>query len=101
MIIKNINPIKLLNEFSDRGVTWVNSSNNLKYSDNGTPLSNVADMTITFTHGTNMDLVQSVIDAHDPTPVPRAPTKEEILEQELARTNEMILELTELILGGM
>jgi hypothetical protein len=32
---------------------------------------------------------------------PRIPTKEEILEQELANTNAMILELTELILGGM
>lgn len=32
---------------------------------------------------------------------PPIPTKEEMLEQELANTNAMILELTELILGGM
>lgn len=29
------------------------------------------------------------------------PTKEELLQQELANTNALILELTELILGGM
>ena len=32
---------------------------------------------------------------------PPMPTKVEILEHELANTNAMILELTELILGGM
>ena len=46
-------------------------------------------------------LVDSCIANHDPTPIPPIPTKEEVLEQELANTNAMILELAELILGGM
>lgn len=32
---------------------------------------------------------------------PKIPSKDEILEQELANTNALILELTEMILGGM
>lgn len=44
-----------------------------------------------------MELIEEVEVEREITP----PTKEEILEQELANTNALILELTELILGGM
>lgn len=37
----------------------------------------------TFPEGTDMKLVQQIIDAHDPTPLPPQPTKEELMEQRI------------------
>ena len=56
---------------------------------------------ITFADDADMTAVQAIIDAHNPEPLPPLSTKTEVLEQELANTNALILELTELILGGM
>lgn len=56
---------------------------------------------ITFADDTDMTLVQAVIDAHDPTPLPPQPTQEEKiaqLEEQLATTQEA---LDFLIMGGM
>ena len=38
---------------------------------------------ITFSEGTDMTAVQAIIDAHDSTPLPPQPTKEELLQQEI------------------
>ena len=38
---------------------------------------------IVFQEGTNMELVQQIVNAHDPTPLPEPPTKEELLQQEI------------------
>ena len=86
--VENINVNQLCDELISKGIILllVESIENTTW--------------ITFKDGTDMDLVQQIIDAHDPTPLPQ-PTQEELLKQELAKTNAMVLELTEFILGGM
>lgn len=101
VIINSVNPTKLLSEFTAANIIWCNATNDLMYDDNGVATTYMANLTVDFAVGTDMQLVQQVIDEHDPTPSELQPTREEVLEQELARTNEMILELTELMLGGM
>lgn len=49
---------------------------------------------ITFTDDTNMDLVQQIIDAHDPTPLPPQPSDKERLE---ALEQAML----EIVMGGI
>jgi len=95
MIVKNVNPTKLLDELLAQNIVVISLTHDRQ-------AGNVAENTwITFAEGTDMELVQQIIDAHDPTPLQPQPTQEEILKQELAKTNAMVLELTEFILGGM
>lgn len=59
---------------------------------------------IKFKENTNMELVQQIIDAHEPSPIPPQPTKEEVLEQKLQSQEVAIAELTLLLsmmMGGM
>lgn len=97
MNIENVNVKKLLDEFTANSIVWTNAKNNLNHDEN----EYIGTVNVMFEDGTDMDLVQQIIDNHDPTPLPPLPKKEEILERELANTNAMILELTELIIGGM
>lgn len=66
MIIKKINVNKLHGEFIEKGI-------------NPFPVFELenGDGDFTFPEGTDMELVQEVIDAHDPTPLPPQPTQEE------------------------
>jgi len=49
---------------------------------------------ITFEEGTDMELVQQIIDTHDPTPLPPKPSEKERLE---ALEQAML----EIVMGGM
>lgn len=57
---------------------------------------------VTFADNTDMDLVQQIIDAHDPTPLPPLKTREQILEERLQVTEDALLGLMDIIMmGGM
>ena len=90
MTLKKVNVNKLHDEFVANGIY----PNPVLISENG-------DGDFTFGNDIDVTLVQSIIDAHDPTPLPPMPSKGDLIEQELANTNTLILELTELIIGGM
>ena len=68
MIIKDVNVQKLHTEFNIQGIY----PNPVLIHENG-------DGEFIFTNDTNMDLVQSIIDAHDPTPIPSLPTQDDFL----------------------
>ena len=72
MIVKNVNVNKLHDEFISNGI----KPSPVFKLDNG-------DGDFTFPEGTDMTAVQAVIDAHDPTPLPPQPTKEELLQKEI------------------
>ncbi|HBQ43869.1 MAG TPA: hypothetical protein DD724_06375 [Lactobacillus acetotolerans] len=95
MILENVVPNKLHQELIDAGVNCI-VLHNLK---DGRYV--VGECEVQFFGDVDMTAVQAVIDAHNPEPLPSMPTKVEIIEQELANTNALILELTEIILGGM
>jgi len=71
MIIKNVSVSKLHDEFNKSGI-------------NPYPVFQLknGDGDFTFTEGVNMELVQQIIDAHDPTPLPKALTEMELLQEE-------------------
>lgn len=95
MLIKNVNPNQLQNEFTANNIVTISFINDRKDG-------YIAENTwVEFAKDTDMGLVQQIIDAHDPKPLPPQPTQEELLKQELTKTNSMVLELTEIILGGM
>jgi len=83
MIIKNVNVNKLHDELIKAGIKPFP----VFELENG-------DGDFTFPEGTDMELVQEVIDAHDPTPLPQPPSEKERLE---ALEQAML----EMILGGM
>lgn len=56
---------------------------------------------ITFADGTDMTLVQSIIDAHNSTPIPPALSIEDQLRLEMARSNAEMFETMLTLLGGM
>ncbi|WP_342471650.1 hypothetical protein MHH70_12595 [Metasolibacillus sp. FSL H7-0170] len=78
MIIKNVNVAKLHTEFNAQGIY----PNPVFALENG-------DGEFTFAEGTDMTIVQSIIDAHDPTPIPPAQTTEERMEQ-LEQENKLL-----------
>ena len=92
----NLNPDNLYDELVNAGIMpiWVES-------DTKKDEFIAQNIWVTFADDVDMTAVQAVIDVHNPEPVPPLPTKEEIIEQELANTNSLILEVTEMILGGM
>ncbi len=69
MIISNCNVNKLHNEFIQVGIKPFP----VLVLENG-------DGDFTFSKGTDMDLVQQIIDAHEPTPLPQLPSEKERLE---------------------
>ena len=78
MLLQNIHPNKLHDELIAAGLIPLLVEND-KPED-----THIAPNTwITFPEGTDMTAVQAVIDAHDPTPLPPQPTKEELLQQEI------------------
>lgn len=83
MIITNINVNKLHDEFIEKGI----------YPYPVLVLEN-GDGDFTFQEDTNMELVQQIIDAHDPTPLPQTPTDAE-------RLQALEQALLEIVLGGM
>lgn len=70
MIIQNCNVNKLHDEFNKAGI----KSYPVFELENG-------DGDFTFPKGTDMNLVQQIIDAHDPTPTPPSKTQLEILQE--------------------
>lgn len=83
MIVNNCNVNKLHDEFIKAGI----------YPFPVVVLEN-GDGDFTFPEGTDMELVQQIIDTHDPAPIPPKPTPEERLEALEAA-------MLELILGGV
>lgn len=70
MHLKNINPTKLSDELIASGVSPILIEND-RTSDNY-----IAENTwITFDDKVDLSLVQPIIDAHDPTPLPQLPTE--------------------------
>lgn len=67
-MIISCNVLKLTNEFQDKGII-------------PHPIFDNEDGTgdFTFAEGTDMELVQQIIDAHDPTPLPLQPTQDDYL----------------------
>lgn len=99
MIIDNVNPVKLTQEFWDNGIIVLNASNDLEYI-NGVPTNYVGTLNVSFAYGTDMILVQSIIDAHDPTPITPAPSETEKLRLEMARSNAEMFEMMVAMMGG-
>ena len=68
MIIKNVNHLKLLREFDDNSILYDTQTltNNAIY-ENGKMIG-TSDLSINFLEGTDMTLVQAVINSHDPSP---------------------------------
>ena len=56
---------------------------------------------ITFEDNTDMDLVQQIIDAHDPTPLPPQPTEFDKIRIESAQANAELFEMMLSMLGGI
>ncbi|MGN7478938.1 hypothetical protein ACTHOQ_13905 [Solibacillus silvestris] len=90
MIIKNINITKLHQEFEDAGV-------NANYA---LALPN-EDNEFDFEKGTDMTLVQRIIDAHDSTPLPTSLSETEKIRLEMARANAEMFETMLSLIGGM
>lgn len=88
MEIKNVNAEKLHLELINNGIKPIAVEHNT--SDNEYIASTVW---ITFEKDTDMELVQQIIDEHDPTPLPPKPTKEELLELKLAQNTAETIEL--------
>ena len=86
MIIKNCNVSKLHKEF----IAVVIKPYPVFELENG-------DGDFTFLEGTDMDLVQQIVDAHDPTPLPPHSSKEDLLEQRINDLELYILMKEELI----
>lgn len=95
MIIKNVNHIKLLSEFDVANITYdkQNISHNMQYDSFGKPLQDTCDLDIKFAINTNMQLVQAIIDTHDPTPIESMPTELDILKEQIASQQAIIDEL--------
>ena len=95
LLVKNINPNKLNDEFAIAGINSVISNDQ---KDN----EHIAENTwITFEEDTNMALVQQIIDAHDPTPLPMQPTEIEQLRIESAQANAELFEMMLMMTGGI
>lgn len=76
IVINNVNPNKLHDELINAGITPKSVKHNKVENED------IAEKTwITFEEGTNMAMVQKIIDAHDTTPLPPPKTKLEILQE--------------------
>jgi hypothetical protein len=73
---KSKNPNKLYDELVNAGIIPVMVWSDIKKGDY------IADnVKIDFTDDTDMELVQQIVDAHDPTPLPAPKTELEILQE--------------------
>lgn len=70
--INNVNVNKLANELVAQNVVPKDISSDLIGSE---IIAKTA--TVTFADGTDIDFVQSILDAHDPSPLSKRPTSEE------------------------
>lgn len=88
MLISQVNCSKICQEFNDAGISWEYAIDNVQYEYG----EYVGDLDITFPMGTDMILVQSIIDSHDTAPFPTSLTDEEkrlnAAEQELQQLRE-------------
>ena len=88
MIIKNVNVIKLHSEFNGVGIypypVIVNPNSSANFN---------------FIEGTDMNLVQSIIDAHDPSPIPPPLSDIDKLRLEQAQANSELVQLI-MMMGG-
>lgn len=82
MIIENCNVYKLHDEFINAGIKPFP----VFLLENG-------EGDFTFSENTDMDLVQQIIEAHDPTPLPQQLTENEMIMLAIA-------DLAEIVLGG-
>ena len=89
MIIRNINVSKLHDEFCKSEI--------YPY-----PVYNLGnDGDFTFSDDTDMELVQQIIDTHDPTPLPPQPTEFDKIRIESAQANAELFEMMISMVGGM
>lgn len=96
MIVSNVNPNKLQDELIKNGITPLFVNHDKKEGEY------IADNTwIKFEEGTNMDLVQQIIDAHDPTPLPKPLTEIEQLRLEQAKASAELFEMMLILIGGV
>ena len=94
MIFKNVNPNKLHNEFISNNINCI-VRNDLEEK------QVIAENTwVTFEDGTDMELVQQIIDAHDPTPLPQPLSEIEQLRLEQAQANAELFEMMLMLTGG-
>ncbi|MBB6218647.1 hypothetical protein HNQ80_004821 [Anaerosolibacter carboniphilus] len=112
--INNVNPNKLYEELVELGINPI-----LLQDDRGQGELIAQNTWITFDEDVDMDLVQQIIDDHDPTPLPPTPTEIDILGQQnvekelqlmdIKLTNDMLgqnlvsmeLRIMQLEMGGM
>lgn len=85
MKLEKVNRGKLSQEFCDAGI----DANSIRVS--AINNNNLIGAEIEFIGDIDMDLVQSIIDAHDPTPLLKPPT----LDEQLAEKDAQILKLKE------
>lgn len=94
MQIKNVNTNKLHDQLISAGLIPAKVEHDKKEGDI------IAENTwITFVEGTDMNLVQQIIDSHDPTPIPTQPSEIEILRMEQAKTNAELIDLMMMMIG--
>lgn len=86
IVVQNVNYKKIHLELISAGLKVLNLSND---APSNSDIAQIA--TITFAVGTNMQLVQSIIDAHDPTPLPAPIPYKERLEELEQMVNILLL----------
>jgi hypothetical protein len=73
---KSMNPNKLYDELADAGIKPIMVWSDIKKGDY------IADnVKIDFTDDVDMELVQQIIDKHDPTPIPKPKSELDILRE--------------------
>lgn len=77
-----MNAIKLLQELADANIEW-----------NKALIPDDNEISVIFRDGTDMDLVQQIIGAHDPTPISPSPTKQEVFEQQITANTDYLLDV--------
>lgn len=85
---RNVNSNKLHDELMRAGITPILVQHDRPEGEYIAP-----NTWIDFPDGTDMSVVQAIIDAHDPTPIPPTPTAEERLEA-------LELAMLDMVLGG-
>ncbi|MGE7115133.1 hypothetical protein [Lysinibacillus sp. NPDC047702] len=88
IVATNINVNKLVNEFVAQNVIPKDVSSDLI---NDEVLAKTA--TFTFADSTDIDLVQSIIDAHDLAPIPSPKSETELLKERLEATEQALLQI--------
>ena len=87
--LNNVNPKKLIDELTKKGIKIIYATHD---SSDGEHIAN--NTIIDFEDNTDMEVVQQIINAHDPTPLPPKPSEKERLE---ALEQAML----EMVLGGV